>query len=165
MWDTSSAYPKDILDFVPSVCTEAPVSGKAFCYKHAKQAEDQGKPSNLSEFISTCGADPNALTKEGKGKMKEVLKKMAEKTGVKEEIKDEQIGYLLRNRDLANKENFTSEKTNEDDCRKDLGEKTVHKLSKSRGGLFSISGGGVIRSWSTLYKSEGATQGGVPKEF
>ena len=94
---------------------------------------------------AACGADPDALTKEGKGKMKEVLKSMSENANEKEEIKDEQIGFLLRNRNLANKENFTTEKKTEDDCRKDLGEKTVHKLSKSRGGLFNVSGGGIIR--------------------
>ena len=159
MWNTSSAYPKDILEFVPSVCTEAPVPGKAFCELHSGKAEAQGRPSKLSEFISHCGADPDALTKEGKGKMKEVLKSMSENANEKEEIKDEQIGFLLRNRNLANKENFTTEKKTEDDCRKDLGEKTVHKLSKSRGGLFNVSGGGIIRSWSTIYKSEGTTQG------
>ena len=92
MWNTSSAYPKDILEFVPSVCTEAPVSGKAFCESHSIQAEAQGKPSKLNEFISHCGANPDALTKEGKGKMSEVLKTMSENSSEKDEIKDEQIG-------------------------------------------------------------------------
>ena len=132
---------------------------KAFCSFHCKAAEAQGRPSNLSEFISVCGANPEALTKEGKVKMNEVLQTMAKNSTVEETLSDDQqIGFLLKNPNLATKENFTATEKTGEDCRKDLGEKTVHKLSKTRGGLFSISGGGVIRSWSTLYKSEGATQ-------
>ena len=159
MWDTSAAYPTDILEFVPNCCQEAPLYGKAFCETHCNAAAAQGITSNLNEFISVCGANPEALTKDGKGKMKDVLKTMAQNSTFQETISDDQqIGFLLKNPNLATKENFSSTEKAGEDCRKDVGEKTVHKLSKSRGGLFSISGGGVIRSWSTLYKSEGPTQ-------
>ena len=66
--------------------------------------------------------------------------------------------YLLRDKKISNTTNFTRNKTSEEDCRKDTGDKTVHKLSRSRGVLMTVSGGGIIRSWNDLFKSEGPTQ-------
>ena len=127
MWDNSAAYPSDILDFVPSVCQEAPLHGKAFCGLHCKAAEAQGKPSDLSAFISECGANPDSLTKDGKSKMKDVLKAMSEKATGNETISDDQqVGFLITNKNLATKQNFTATQQVGDDCRKDVGEKTVH---------------------------------------
>ena len=64
--------------------------------------------------------------------------------------------YLLRNRQIANKENFKTEQT-ENDCRKDIGESPrLHR--RSRGVEAVVSGGGIVEYWSPLYKSEGPTQ-------
>ena len=129
-----------------------------------------GKPSNLSEFIKHCGADPSALTKDGKRNMDKVLKEMANQANnlnkKENDSNDAQgTGYLLRDRKISNTVNLKANKTSEDDCRKDTGEKTVHKLSRSRGVLMTVSGGGIIRSWNDLFKSEGPAQVGLLQKY
>lgn len=46
---------------------------------------------------------------------------------------------------------------NDDTCRKDIGE-TSKLRRRSRGILAFVTGGGIIKSWDPLYKSEGPTQ-------
>ena len=45
-------------EFVPNVCTRAPVSGKAFCKDHCQLLEKSQVPTGLRPFIKFCGADP-----------------------------------------------------------------------------------------------------------
>ena len=42
MWNTQHLYPKEIQDYLPNACTEAPEYSKAFCAKHCKTAEVLG---------------------------------------------------------------------------------------------------------------------------
>ena len=66
MWDSSSEYPKEITEFVPQVCPEEPEHGSAFCSVHTNAVKDLKLPTNVKEFIKSCGADPEKFTKEGK---------------------------------------------------------------------------------------------------
>ena len=36
-------------------------SGKAFCTAHCKKVEDMGYPTNLSEFLKSCGTQTDAV--------------------------------------------------------------------------------------------------------
>ena len=162
MWEPKTLYPEqDIAEYVPNVCPEAPAYGKAFCKVHSKNVEKQGFPSELRDFLEKCGANPKLYNKEGKSKVKEVLLELSSKSenndDVTKTVEDVQgTKYLLRNRQIANKENFKTEQ-NENDCRKDIGEAPrLHR--RSRGVEAVVSGGGIVEYWSPLFKSEGPTQ-------
>lgn len=163
MWDTKHSYPADLQEYLPNACTNSPESGKAFCTLHCGVADQLGRPTKLNDFLASCGADPKAFTKEGKSQVTEVLQNMANEAQAKNlktnnDSDTQGINYLLRNSDIAKKENFVPEKNSEADCRKDTGEKVVHKLTRSRGVMVSVSGGGIIRNWAPIFKSEGPTQ-------
>ena len=163
MWDNRESYPDDILDYVPSVCPESPEYGHAFCNKHVKAANALRVPTHLNSFISFCGANPDSLNKEGRTKMSVVLETMARMSKLKDEsaLDSQGCGYLLRNRNIVTKEILKDTKAGSNNCRKDLGEKCTHKLSRSRGVFCAVSGGGIIRKWDTLFGSEGGTQVGL----
>jgi hypothetical protein len=36
-------------------------SGKAFCTAHCKKVEDMGYPTNLREFLKSCGTETDAV--------------------------------------------------------------------------------------------------------
>ena len=36
-------------------------SGKAFCTAHCKKVEDMGYPTNLREFLKSCGTQTDAV--------------------------------------------------------------------------------------------------------
>ena len=159
MFNTEHAYPSELTQFLPNVCTEAPKGENAFCTKHCATATKLGFPTKLSEFLSHCGANPKAYNIDGKGKVQSVLKQMADAAGKACAIADTQnTAYLLRNRAISNQSNFSADASTEKGCHKDLGEKAVHKLTRSHGVFAGISGGGIIRNWAPLYKSEGTPQ-------
>ena len=159
MYNTEHAYPSELTKFLPNVCTESPLGENAFCENHCATARKLGFPTKLSEFLAHCGADPKAYNAEGKGKVQTVLKQMSDAAGKSVSVADTQnTAYLLRNRTIANQTNFTADESTEKGCAKDLGEKAVHKLTRSHGVFAAISGGGIIRNWAPLYKSEGTAQ-------
>ena len=49
---------------LPDVCTNSPVSGKAFCIEHCKYIKDMklNIPTGLKDFLSYCGALPKRGT-------------------------------------------------------------------------------------------------------
>ena len=149
MWNTEHAYPSELTQFLPNVCTEAPSGENAFCLQHCATAKSLGRPTKLAEFIKSCGADPLAYNLDGKSKVALVLKHMADAAQSSCEVEDTQnTAYLLRNRKIANETNFSAVKSTSSDCRKDLGDKAVHKLTRSHGVFAGISGGGIIREVS-----------------
>ena len=83
MWYIKTSYPKDLQEYLPSVCTEAPLNGKAFCIYHSNVAEGIGVPTKISDFIKYCGLDPHALTQDGKSKVKEMLESFWKKSNTK----------------------------------------------------------------------------------
>ena len=65
--------------------------------------------------------------------------------------------YLLRNKNISNANNFTSiSNGDKGECRKDIGELTT-LYRRNRGIEAVVAGGGIILSWTPLYKSEGPT--------
>ena len=66
-------------------------------------------------------------------------------------------GYVLRNRLIANQDNFKMTDGPDDTCRKDIG--IVHRLHKwSRGVEEIVGGGGIIEYWAPIYDSENPVQ-------
>ena len=107
--ETSLPYPKDLADYIPNVCPESLDNNKAFCAEHSKVVENMGVPSKLNDFISYCGSDPESLNKEGKGKMVKVLEKLSTKVkndNVPTLFDSQGTGYLLRDRNISNEDNF-----------------------------------------------------------
>ena len=162
LWNPKSQQPiQDILLAYPNVCAEQPAHASAFCHKHSKIVQELGYPSELRPFLEKCGANPNAYTKDGKAKVAAILDKLSLENTAEENTESAEdaqgIRYFLRNKQLANKENFMLSEDAEEDCRKDLGE--VQRLHRrSRGVECVVGGGGVIEYWAPLYKSEGPTQ-------
>ena len=163
MFDNSSIYPKDIREYLPQDCTNSPASGKAFCKEHSSQIELLDIPTGLREFLKYCGADSDAYNKDEKEKVKVKLAEIAarlnnlEVTG-SSSAEIQGVEKILRSKDIANKANFQENiNLGSEDCRKDIGEPTKLRR-RNRGILAFISGGGIIRSWDPLYKSEGPTQ-------
>ena len=166
MWDNKFAYPQDIVQYLPNVCPEQPASGKAFCTKHCTFVESIGKPSGLRAFIAYCGADPDGFSPEEKNKVGKVLEALAK---LKPESNDDTtfadlqgVGYLLRSKDISNQTNFEVElepiENDEEDCRKDIGDKVLGLQRRSRGFEAFVTGGGIIKKLWPIYKSEGPTQ-------
>ena len=141
MFNTEHAYPSELTKFLPNVCTESPNGENAFCRNHCATADKLGLPKKLSEFLTYCGANPKQYNIEGKGKVQTVLKQMADAAGKACSFVDTQnTSYLLRNRTIANQQNFSAETSTEPGCHKDLGEKTVHKLTRSHISYLQING-------------------------
>ena len=160
MWESSTEYPAEITSYVPQVCPEPPEYGSGFCSVHSKEVKNLGKPTKLKEFLKSCGTDPENYSKEAKGKVKDVLEAMANKSKAKQTKVGEEQGteYLLRNKKLMNPKNLVSTESEEEPlCRKNLKE-CVRLRGYSRGILAACSGGGHIWSFDSLYKSEGPTQ-------
>ena len=130
MWNPKSRHPtQNILKTYPNVCSEQPAYGSAFCVEHSRTVEDLGYPSELRKFLEKCGANPNSYNKEGKAKVSAILDKLTEQSTNQENTasaSDAQgTTYFLRNRQLANRENFSLREDAESDCRKDIGEVQV----------------------------------------
>ena len=158
MFENSHAAPKEIREFYPQDCTNSPSYGKAFCEEHCLLLESLNIPTNLREFISYCKADSNAYNKEEKLKVKNTLTELS-KSIKRKHVKGtspaeaQGLTMLLRNKELIRKENFQMIETEEEDCRKNIGEPT--KLRPRSRGIFAIvSGGGIIRSWDSLYEGD-----------
>ena len=118
-------------------------------------------PTQLKKFIQKCGAEPNAYTKEVKKMVKAVLQSLSKLKDTQERTssaEDSQgTGYLLRNHQLSNTDNFKMTEGSDDMCRKDIG--IIHRLHTwSRGIVEIVSGGGIIEYWAPIFESEGLVQ-------
>ena len=129
MWEPKNKYPdENIQEYLPNVCPEQPSSSGAFCDLHAKMVENLGYPSQLRSFLEKCGANPNCYTPAGREKVKSVLKRLSTENKDPNEGESAEsmqgVGYLLRNREIANFDNFQVNPREAGDCRKDIGEAT-----------------------------------------
>ena len=161
-WCRQRKYPdQNNFEEFPKVCAEEPAVGSAFCSAHSAIVESLGYPSQLRPFISKCGANPDAYTKEGKKKVKAVLQTMSKSTdtaGSTMSAEDAQgTEYLLSNHQISNEDNFKMTDDPDQKCRKDIG--IVHRLhSWSRGVEEIVGGGGIIEYWAPIYDSENPVQ-------
>ena len=141
MYEPKHNYPnEDIYEYLPNVCPEQPVSGSAFCKVHAEIVEKHGYSSKLRPFLEQCGANPSSYSAAGRQLVKSVLEDISKKNSEPDSSTTagnvQGIRYLLRNKHLANKENFKTKEIDvgnkvptkwwqqDGDCRKDIGEGT-----------------------------------------
>ena len=71
---------KGLEEFVPSVCTQEPAMGKAFCAQHSSLLERASIPTDLRSFIRYCGANPDNYSKEEKKKVEAKLQEICERS-------------------------------------------------------------------------------------
>ena len=112
MWDMTSAYPKEVTEFVPCVCPVQPEPGKAFCSEHSKASESLQRPSQLHAFLRSCGVRGEGQTKEQKKTVDSILKEMADlcKQRLMVSVGDEQgTEQLMRNETLMSADNLKVE--------------------------------------------------------
>ena len=150
-------YPlQEIQEYFPLVCTEEPAPNSGFCQTHSKLVQSCGYPSNLREFIRSCGANDANYTKNERSKVREVLKQILKTNPDGEETERAEsaqgTGYLLRNREITSSANLTLDCPDEDTCSKDTGEHLrLHNWTR---GIFQVVGpGGIIHYWTNLYTS------------
>ena len=163
MFDVIGITGKVLEKYVPNVCPKKPVFSKAFCSEHCAVVERLGYPSDLREFLISCGTknnpvDPNKYSKPMKHLVEWTLSRISQRVEPTNETSTDAQGttYLLRNRNIANEANFTLLGDGED-CNKDTGE--IQRLQRfSKGIIMFVTGGGIIRSWAPIYKSESPTQ-------
>ena len=154
MFDNIHSVPKEIQDFVPHDCANAPANGKAFCLEHCSQLDEMGVPTGLREFIRYCGASAVNFNKEGKSKVKLELAALAKR--VKSVVgtssaESQGVSNFLRNRDIANKEQLQElPNGDKEDCRKDIGE-PLRLRRRSRGLLPFIAGLKLVLSFKTFH--------------
>ena len=148
---------QNIMEAVPNVCAEEPVFGSGFCSRHKEVVESMEYPSDLREFIRSCGANPSGYTKQDKKRVKAVLENLSERYAGEKSLTETAADaqgtvYLLRNRELATESNFEMTEEVDDHCKKNIGQlQTLNKWS--RGILAVVGAGGIIEWWCPLYDS------------
>ena len=165
MMDVNTELSAEVEGYVPTVCTESPAFGKAFCSVHCEKVEALGYPSNLRQFLKSCATDntvdPDAYTKDMKKivdkKIKEISKEIDVNTiKIRSSTYVQGTTYLLRKREFKNPTNFAMDGEGAD-CNKDTGSKA--RLRRwSRGFLVTVTGGGIIKHFAPLYKAENPVQ-------
>ena len=68
MCNVSGGISEDLQSFIPAVCTNSPLNGKAFCETHCTSISQLGYPTDLKEFLKSCSntqqsVDPDNYTK------------------------------------------------------------------------------------------------------
>ena len=166
MMDVNAELSKEVEGYIPTVCTESPAHGKAFCPAHSEKVEGLRYPSNLRDFLKSCASDeavvdPNSYAKDMKKivdqKIKNIAKEIDASTiNIRSSTDVQGTTYLLRKREFKNPTNFVLEGDG-DDCNKDTGSKA--RLRRwSRGFLVTVTGGGIIKHFAPLYKAENPAQ-------
>ena len=103
------------------------IIGKAFCEAHCVKVAELGYPTDLKEFLKSCGnekqsVDPNEYSKPMKQRVDEELKVIAKllegaSIDIKSATEAQGTSYLLRNTAFRNKNNFMLQGDG-DDCNK-----------------------------------------------
>lgn len=110
-----------------------------------------------------AGCNVDAYTISDRKKKNDFLEKISEKIKVTSETVGEATGTdrILRSTAMKDSSSFEKNLDTDKDCNKDttgLVTMNVH----SRGHLFFVTSGGIIRYWSPLYKSESTSQVAIP---
>ena len=127
LWIPTHNYPEDqnLLEHLPNVCSQSPAPKSAFCKVHKEIVESLGYPSQLRNFINSCGADSSSFTKDGRRQGKAVLQRLSKtyQGELSTQSGDEAQGtrYLLRDRQLATAANFEMTDPPDKRCKKDTG--------------------------------------------
>ena len=150
-------YPlQNIQEYFPLVCTEEPAPRSGFCAIHSKLVQESGYPTNLKDFIRSCGANPSNYTKGERNKVREVLRALlrARGNGGETETADLAQGTssLLSNAQVTTEANLQFDGVPDDEkCTKDTGQNVrLHNWTR---GIFQVVGpGGMILYWPELQK-------------
>ena len=118
-------------NYIPPVCSDAPLYGKAFCKSHTELMANHGYETNLRSFLESCGTstvkvNTKNYTKEQQELVKRKLNEISR--AISSSNNDDQPAasgrntqgiYFLRNRGAMNVENFQLEGDNQaDSCSK-----------------------------------------------
>ena len=101
--------------------------GKAFCEAHCEKVAELGYPTDLKDFLKSCGnerqqVNPDEYCKPMKQRVDEELKKITKmmdgsSLGIKSATEAQGTSYFLRNTTFRNKNNFELDGEGED-CNK-----------------------------------------------
>jgi len=149
---------------LPTVCPETPVDGSAFCDIHCKALREKGfEILGLRDFLLHCGANPSNYTKDDRKKVRARTIELSLLIGENVKTPSAIANYTSRNlidkvtRKDPSAFDRAEEIPEEMTCTKDLGN-AQQLRGHSRGILAMIKGGGIIRSWCHIYRSESLSQ-------
>ena len=79
MCNVSGGISEDLQSFIPAVCTNSPLNGKAFCETHCISISKLGYPTDLKEFLKSCSnmhqsVDPDNYSKSMKQRVDDQIK-------------------------------------------------------------------------------------------
>ena len=68
MMNVAGGLSDDLSSYIPVVCSNSPAPSKAFCMSHCDEVMKLGYPSDLKEFLRSCGSsnqpvDPDHYSK------------------------------------------------------------------------------------------------------
>ena len=115
MMDVNTGINKKVQGVIPTVCTESPAPGKAFCKSHCSKVEELGYPTNLREFLISCSKTkevvPESYSKDMKkivdNKVNQISKKIdTDSLKIKSSTDAQGTSSLLRSRAFKEVENF-----------------------------------------------------------
>ena len=118
----------------------------AFCSSCAPQIKELGYPTTLNGFLSHCGCNLSAFTKEEKNKRIPVLKDISQNIEITSKTIGEKTGtsMILQSQVLKESDTFQVESDGDKTCNKDL-VGFVTKNDYSRGLVFFVHSSGIIR--------------------
>ena len=117
MMKVAGGLSHDLSGYIPMVCSNSPAPSKAFCLSHCDEVMKLGYPTDLKEFLKSCGnrnqhVDPDHYSKTMKERVDEELHYIAKKLDVRSSIQtrsgsDAQgTSYFLRHAEFRNSNNF-----------------------------------------------------------
>ena len=148
----------DISEYYPTVCTETPAFNSAFCSEHTRMVQESGFRTNIREFITDCGGDPNRYSKEERAKVNGVLKGLLQQQdGVLPTAEEDQgVEFLLNNNEVLDPD-ILKPVEKEGGCNKNTG--LVFRMYNWSRGIFQIvAGSGHILYWAPIYEHESPHQ-------
>ena len=81
MANVEGGVAEDLSEFIPTVCTNSPEHGLAFCKEHSEIISDLGYPVELRPFLKSCAnndeIDPDNFSKDRQKKVDETLKEIS----------------------------------------------------------------------------------------
>ena len=165
MMDIDGGINEELHEYIPTTCSDSPLPGHAFCSEHCQEVKQLGYPTELKAFLKSCSdgmsvVNPDEYSKEMmktvNDKIKIISRQLKGVAAARSATDVQGTSYLLRKRNLSSA-SFELEGDSQADCNKDTGNK-MRLRRWTRGVFVTLSGGGIIKHWAPLFRSESPTQ-------
>ena len=165
MMDIDGGIDEELHEYIPTTCSDSPSPGHAFCQEHCEEVKRLGFPTELKAFLKSCGTvvsavNPDEYSKEMMKTVNERIKIISRQLNRKDNIRSatdvQGTSHFLRRQNLP-PSSFELDGDSQVDCNKDTGNK-MRLRRWTRGVFVTLSGGGIVKHWAPLFRSESPTQ-------